>query len=207
MGFVKIAMPDHQTYFRTRLHQATDAQHARLNQHPMLVGLLQPAYPLGKYQRLLSAYFYLFGVLESRIMHALDQHAGAFNYSERRKQPWLTRDLAFFQLAPELHSTGLNQPALQTPLSLSQLFGVLYVVEGSTLGGQVISRHLNTHMGLTQDAGATFFHGYGARTGPMWQSFLNQANRMIKDEVDYQSAEVAACGTFDLFNQVLDDYC
>jgi heme oxygenase len=48
-----------------------------------------------------------------------------------------------------------------------QLLGALYVVEGSTLGGQVIARQL---------AKATiplrsYFSGYGERTGPLWKAF------------------------------------
>jgi len=173
----------------------------------MLLGLVKPAYPVWKYQRLLHAYFHLYGFLERQIMHALEQHACTFNYSERQKLPWLNRDLAFYELTPELRSTYLDQTVtLKMPLSVSQLFGTLYVVEGSTLGGQIISRLLNTHMGLTQDTGAAFFHGYGARTSAMWQSFLDEANLMCKTETEYQTAEVAACSTFELFNRVLDDF-
>lgn len=67
----------------------------------------------------------------------------------------------------------LNQPALETcpdlpPLATwPQLLGAMYVLEGSTLGGQVISRQLakqNIPLRL-------YFSGYGERTGPLWKAF------------------------------------
>jgi heme oxygenase len=53
----------------------------------------------------------------------------------------------------------------------AQLFGCLYVLEGATLGGQIITRHLHASLGLTPETGAAFFAGYGARTGSRWKEF------------------------------------
>ena len=58
-------------------------------------------------------------------------------------------------------------PALPPLASLPQLLGAMYVVEGSTLGGQVLARQL-TKGGL--DLGR-YFTGYGALTGPRWKAF------------------------------------
>ena len=49
----------------------------------------------------------------------------------------------------------------------AQLLGALYVMEGSTLGGQVIARQLDK-AGI---AGRTFFAGRAERTGPLWKQF------------------------------------
>jgi heme oxygenase (biliverdin-IX-beta and delta-forming) len=50
-------------------------------------------------------------------------------------------------------------------------FGCLYVLEGSTLGGQVISRHVRARLGVTPERGGSFFAGYGSATGTMWRAF------------------------------------
>ena len=55
-------------------------------------------------------------------------------------------------------------PPLATP---AQALGVLYVLEGSTLGGQVIARQLEK-AGL--GAAKRYFTAYGAHTGPRWQA-------------------------------------
>ena len=51
--------------------------------------------------------------------------------------------------------------------SWPQLLGAMYVVEGSTLGGQVIARQL-AKAGIAQRA---YFLGYGERTGSLWKAF------------------------------------
>lgn len=69
----------------------------------------------------------------------------------------------------------LNQPAAALPLcpdmpplaTWPQLLGAMYVLEGSTLGGQVLARQLakqNNPLRL-------YFSGYGERTGPLWKAF------------------------------------
>jgi heme oxygenase len=71
--------------------------------------------------------------------------------------------------------TDLNQPAAALPIcpdlpplaTWPQLLGVMYVLEGSTLGGQVIARQLakqNIPLRL-------YFSGYGERTGSLWKAF------------------------------------
>ncbi|MFD1871719.1 biliverdin-producing heme oxygenase [Hymenobacter bucti] len=48
-----------------------------------------------------------------------------------------------------------------------QLLGAMYVVEGSTLGGQVIARQL-VKSNIPQ---RLYFSGYGEQTGPLWKAF------------------------------------
>jgi heme oxygenase len=55
-------------------------------------------------------------------------------------------------------------PPLETE---AQLLGALYVMEGSTLGGQVIARQLEK-AGIPQQA---YFRGNAEATGSLWKSF------------------------------------
>lgn len=69
----------------------------------------------------------------------------------------------------------LQLPAAALPLcpdmpplaSWPQLLGAMYVVEGSTLGGQVIARQLAK---LNSEL-RTYFLGYGEQTGSRWKAF------------------------------------
>ncbi|RZL16481.1 MAG: heme oxygenase [Hymenobacter sp.] len=91
----------------------------------------------------------------------------------------------------------LQVPAAQLPLCAAlpplgtqpQLLGAMYVLEGSTLGGQVLARQL-AKAGL--DLGR-FFTGAGALTGPRWKSFCHLLTTTVspnqEDEV-VQSAIV-----------------
>nr|GFC70870.1 hypothetical protein [Tanacetum cinerariifolium] len=68
------------------------------------------------------------------------------------------------QLTASQVATCPDMPPLGT---WPQLLGAMYVVEGSTLGGQVIARQLaksNIPM-------RSYFSGYAERTGPLWKVF------------------------------------
>lgn len=87
----------------------------------------------------------------------------------RRKTPWLAVDLVALGVCePGRLATCSELPPLRTTAAR---FGCLYVLEGATLGGQVISRHVRRTLGITPAAAGRFFHGYGPRTGEMWQAF------------------------------------
>ncbi|WP_116787967.1 biliverdin-producing heme oxygenase [Flavobacterium psychrotrophum] len=59
-------------------------------------------------------------------------------------------------------------------LTLPFALGVLYVIEGSTLGGRVILKNINGVLGHDAEKGAAYFSGYGGQTGSRWKAFLDQ---------------------------------
>jgi heme oxygenase len=80
----------------------------------------------------------------------------------------------------------LQQPAAALPIcpdmpplaTWPQLLGTMYVVEGSTLGGQVISRQLaKANIPLR-----SYFSGYGERTGSLWKAFCQLLNQEATPE-------------------------
>ncbi len=49
--------------------------------------------------------------------------------------------------------------------------GCLYVLEGATLGGQVVRRELLNRYGLGPGTGCSFFSSHRERAGEMWKEF------------------------------------
>ncbi len=56
--------------------------------------------------------------------------------------------------------------------SAAAAFGGLYVLEGSSLGGQIVARHIAATQGL--DAACAFYRGYGSATGQLWRGFCDR---------------------------------
>lgn len=192
---------------RDSLRRATHAAHARLNQHSLLTGITRPGYSLDDYRRVLVAYFHFYRAIEASIDEALSRIGLAFDYQARRKLPWLVADLAHFGIDPEAPSVSPAWPPRGPEnLDVGGLFGVLYTIEGSSLGGRVIYRHLSAHLGLTADAGARFFFGYGEVVDVLWQQFNAEMERQLADPGVRLRAGVAAGETFALMERVLDDY-
>ena len=187
---------------RMLLRHATHQYHVQLNHRPLLVCITQPNYNLANYHKLLFSYFHLYNALESLITELLGRQYAIFDYEKRYKLAWLIDDLAYMHQDYPPLSFSLNLPTLKT---VGQLVGILYVIEGSILGGQMISRSLNEHHGLTRKTGARFFYGYGENTAMMWQNFIDFADGISGDEIQCRADEEAACQTFQLFNQVLEN--
>jgi len=110
---------------------------------------------------------------------ALDWSAVGIDFAARRKLPLLERDLDALGI-PRSQAPDDEGPSTQMDLDFA--FGYMYVVEGATLGGQVISRHL-AKLGIGPDNGGLFFNGYGSRTGEMWKSFqVSAANYCVTED-------------------------
>jgi len=192
---------------RDCLRQATHAEHVRLNRHPLLNGITRQGYPEVHYATVLLAYFHFYRVFEAAIEEALSRLALDFDYSARRKLPWLAEDLGKLGIDPD--SPALKpSPSLEVPYELDtgQLFGVLYTIEGSTLGGKVIAAHLAANCGLTASNGARFFAGYGDAVDTCWRKFTSSLEGHLVDATARSQSCHAARQTFTVMEQVLNDY-
>ncbi|MBC7842871.1 MAG: biliverdin-producing heme oxygenase [Gemmatimonadaceae bacterium] len=93
------------------------------------------------------------------------------DYADRGKTARLARDLCALG-ASAVDLDEMRQCESLPPLAHpSHVFGCLYVLEGATLGGQIVARHLQASLGLTPETGASYFSGYGVQTGPQWKVF------------------------------------
>ena len=95
----------------------------------------------------------------------------------RRRKPLLERDLAWFGVTVK----DDRRPTLPEMNDLPSLFGTMYVMEGSTLGGQLIARHLEMTLHLSEGQGNSYFRGHGSQTGPMWKEFCEMLRLRVPD--------------------------
>lgn len=190
--------PSHNVAHRF-LRQATHAAHVRLNQHPLLINITRPSFKSTDYRRILIAYHRSYQVIESLIREHLPCLSPAFDYGNRWKLDWLTQDIHHFGLATPQGSR--DTPRITTDIDI---LGVIYVVEGSTLGGQVISTSLKKHMGLDTENGARFFSGYGLDTATFWHDLLTYLRHQLPHHDALTSAAQAAQSIFELIESHLD---
>ncbi len=87
-------------------------------------------------------------------------------------------------------------PRLAPPRDRAEAFGALYVLEGSTLGGQVIAKHIGRQLGLTAECGCRYYAAHGRETGAMWKAFRQRlAEEATRGEAD--AIVISATATFD----------
>ena len=108
-------------------------------------------------------------------------------------------------LQADLATVGLSAHAVRVlptcPLPILrdavEALGSLYVMEGSTLGGQVIKQNVERRLGFDGRHGCTYFASYGTDTGRMWRSFLARL-----DQVPMTDAKQVADGAVATFERL-----
>jgi heme oxygenase len=194
---------------RQVLRTRTQAAHERLNRHPLLAGLTQADYPLRRYWLVLAAYYHFYRAMEALIEGASARLKSPFDYAPRRKHGWLRHDLVDrFHIDPEDAFWRPKRTFL--PIRIegpAGLAGALYAIEGATLGGQIISRHIQAgRLGVTAEHGGRFFHGYGEQSTAHWNEFLTFAEQACPDPAQREKAAHAALAVFAEIEAALGDY-
>ncbi|MBC7939706.1 MAG: biliverdin-producing heme oxygenase [Chitinophagaceae bacterium] len=175
---------------RELARQSTAAAHSALENTP-LMRVISEGVPTGiQYRAYLSLQMRLHGPLEA----ALRPWVPA-DWRERRllKTRWLRSDIETLGLMPD--STPADGPHIT---STAEPLGVLYVLEGGTLGLQVVRKRM--HLDDPTCAAATrFMAGYGADTDPNWRAFLECLEDLPTHT--WPHALDAACDTFAAFQR------
>jgi heme oxygenase (biliverdin-IX-beta and delta-forming) len=151
-----------------RLKSATNSRHVALERQ---LPLLDPGFSRPAYRQFTRRFFGYYAPLESQLMALPWWDSIGFDYQERQKTPRLVQDLTAMGDTAETLAQLPRCQHLPATDNLAHLLGCLYVIEGATLGGQIITKHLQTNLGVTPTQGGAFFNGYGAHTGPHWLAF------------------------------------
>jgi heme oxygenase len=182
------------------LKQATNERHAALEGQ---LPLLNPLLSHEDYRQLLSRFFGYYAPLEKQLLALPWPDEIGFDYSSRHKTPRLEQDLIALGETPETLAKLPRCQELPEVVTLSNLLGCLYVIEGATLGGQIITQHLQINLGLTPETGAAFFNGYGEQTSVHWQTFCKMLTDLTEETSGDEEIIATANRTFETLGQWL----
>lgn len=182
-----------------RLHEAlrsaTRTHHERLERR---LGLVDPNLGLPRYLQLLIALHGFYAPLEARLRSLPGWDEVGLDIGARcRKHELLRDDLAALGVSRGEVSVLPRCRRLPSPVAAPEAMGCLYVLEGATLGGRVIARHLSSSLGLAPERGASFFAGYGAATDGRWRDFLLRLEPVAEGEGRRRRVLELAAETFD----------
>jgi len=113
------------------------------------------------------------------------------------------------RLIADLSHLGASPPADATGLlaarSMADAFGAAYVLQGSLLGGAVITRIIRTRLGV-EDDGTAYLRLYGDGLSRAWRQFVSALDAFGTQRSDEERREVltAAARTFDAFAAALE---
>lgn len=184
--------------------------HQQLNNLPLIKQLENATlthYLLSSWLRALAV---VHASLETHLNQSLSPYLKTLWQPQMQKFGLLMQDLS----TEPLHSALTIAPAIQAAQALAakirlrgleqphSLIGSLYVLEGSTLGGQIIRPMVLRSPALANHE-LHYFSAYGTKTQTHWQNFKQQANDLPLTEQEQQQIFLAACEMFEGLKNIL----
>ncbi len=157
-----------------RLKAETRPHHERAEH---AVRLFEKGLTLEHYRHHLEALYGFYGPVEAMLAQHLANFMPELRVSERWKLPLLARDLCVLGHDAESLARLPRTPWLPPLPGTPEALGCCYVLEGATLGGQLILRHLKRHFAGIPAGDFAFFRAYGEEVGPMWKAFGEAVTR------------------------------
>jgi len=158
--------------FLQNLRSQTAQQHTLLEQNTVSKNLLSNQVTAADYAAYLCKLYGFVKGFEKNVFPLLKQ--SILDVEERRKTHLLIADLnnlSIDEASIEVISDNFFAEAYKTNAAA---LGGMYVLEGSVLGGAIIYKHLQTHLGIEAITGKTnYFRAYGSETGSRWKNFLH----------------------------------
>lgn len=181
-----------------QLKEHTKKEHASLEKK--LISVLKSITSSEDYLKVLQVFYGYYEGLEKRINELVDKQLLP-DLKKRRKAEAILDDMRYIDAGVSAPSFD-DLPEIETSYAA---LGSLYVIEGSTLGGQIISKMVAQRLGLTTTQGLSFFHGYGSLTNEMWEIFKAALDGLSL--LPHQEEELisAAKETFVRLEAVLDE--
>jgi heme oxygenase len=167
------------------LHQQTEALMPS-------AALLDGSLGLEAYAQLISALYRIHALLEQPLQTALQAHPRLAGHYQPQL-PSLAHDLQALEAATPC-------PAPPTTLpdhSAATLAGMMYVLQGATLGGQVILKGLKKNERLAH-LPHQYYTGHGPQTGEKWKSFVETLEAVVPPQ-ELGAAVEGANFTFNAF--------
>ncbi|NCA71751.1 MAG: biliverdin-producing heme oxygenase [Sphingobacteriia bacterium] len=181
------------------LRQATADLHQGVERLPVMARLTAPSVTHADYLEYLWRMAAVFAALEQPLLDALDTRLRD-DVAIRPKLPAILEDLA-------RHGHTDRHPPVGgvPPRGADAALGGLYVLEGSTLGGRVIAKHLRRCLG--QGLGETsFLDFHGEQASSAWKGFTNRLDQLAAERrLDPGEVIAGARASFLLIQEILGE--
>jgi heme oxygenase (biliverdin-IX-beta and delta-forming) len=155
--------------------------------------LLAPDLTRSRYERVLEVFFGFYEPIETSL-RALAIAPPGFDLPNR--SALLERDLRRLGRSASQIDALPRCEDVPRPRRVEHLAGILYVLEGASLGGRWIAEAVERRLGLDATNGAGFFHGHGIHTADRWRRFLAWLDSLASGDIRRDLLHASACDTF-----------
>ncbi|WP_316799299.1 biliverdin-producing heme oxygenase [Pedobacter frigidisoli] len=178
------------------LRTETAACHKELESLMYVNEIMNNSLSIEQYKKLLTINYIIHQKLENKLANMLDADlASDLDMNSRLKLSALEKDLTYWNI-DSLTLPGLNFDLFIPEKNNAEVLGALYVLEGATLGGNMIKRHILANPNFKDEEGGLNYYGvYGDELSAKWKSFVSILNDTVS-EADYERCIASANHTF-----------
>lgn len=178
------------------LRTETAENHKTLESLMFVNEIMNNSLSIEQYKKLLTVNYIIHQKLENNLANMLDAGiAAALEMNSRLKLSALEKDLNYWGI-DSLTLPGLDFELYLPQKNTAEVLGALYVLEGATLGGNVIKRHILANPNFKdQDGGLNYYGVYGEELSTKWKKFVSVLNERV-EEADYERCINSANQTF-----------
>lgn len=138
--------------------------------------IFNKTFTLEDYKKIIGTNYLMLLHSEDKIFSSLsDKFQDRLQLNDRKKLPLIEKDLKSLSLENKMPSQNIGFA------NEYEALGAMYVIEGSTLGGNVIAKQLSKTEGF-DDVTFNFFGCYHENTGPMWKNFKEVLDNEVSEE-------------------------
>lgn len=188
---------------REKLKSYTASFHTALENTKLAKSLADGTVTRSDYQRYLQYLAAIHAKLENQIQQFPEWENFSIEISQRVRYPLLQQDLASLGC---LESDTLTLPSLEVPWSFATAVGVMYVLEGSTMGGRILTQRLSHIIGKDGVPSTRYFQAYGDLTMSRWSEYCTFLDEFAsRDSYAQDKVILAACAMFLLLQRIMNE--
>ncbi|RYE31957.1 MAG: hypothetical protein EOP42_09930 [Sphingobacteriaceae bacterium] len=184
------------------LKNATNHQHDQLEQLMFVDKIMNGSLSVEEYKQILLTNYLVHAGLESYLHNNLSSDLQQeLQIHKRGKLAALKHDLQELNIPqPEINP---DKNSIQIPQNNAAILGAMYVLEGATLGGNVIVKKLKINPNLqNKQLNFYYYQVYGSDLVTNWKSFSQVLNTKVASD-DYEISVKNALNVFDYFALIM----
>lgn len=177
------------------LKEQTKELHDLVEEKLMSHKIMDRSFTLAEYTALLQHNYRFLLHFEETVFKYFSATTGEkLHLEKRRKLPLIKKDLTSLRINTSIPETSVDIK------NEAEALGILYVMEGATLGGNIIAKNLakNPHF---ENITLNYFGAYGAETGFLWKNF----QQLLSEKENEYPAEDFLDGAKKAYHFLLDN--
>lgn len=191
--------------FMNQLRDAIMPLHDEAEKRGPLREIPEKTITLDNYRKALGRLYGFVSTSEEVIDPLLVSYGVDLEWPKRKRKEHLQKDLMFLGVATSSIESIPKCQEVRAIQTIPQALGILYLFEGSRLGGLVLAKSLREHFGFENYQGYAYFASNGAEVANLWLTFKGFMESFVSSNGGGSEIITSARCGFELLNKWIEN--